>query len=1689
MEKYLELAARHGLHGEDALKFASERLDKDAEREERRLEREREREREKEEREKEREEHEREKEEREREREEREKQREEREKERKHELEKLQYQSEISSITRAATATVQTPKLPPFMEGRDEMDSYLQRFERFARAAGWGEDQWAVSLSALLTGKALDVYHRLGVEDAADYVHLKHALLKRYGLTADGYRRRLRESRPEQDETPQQFVVRLQAYLKQWIALEETDVSRDALEELMIREQFMITCPAELRLFLKERNLSSLEEMTRTAQQYLEARNRTLYDLERKSSWNDTKARYAKESSKVSSLRSASALQVNSRVGRPRCSFCEQSHESETCPEVERMSIDDRRKRLLSSGSCFLCLRPRHIASTCELQKTCSKCQRKHHELLCFETDPKAAGSPAKVLAARSHIQESAAVALQTARVVAIGPAGIECARVLIDSGSNQSFITKKLATKLGCEKIGEQDTNISTFGGADTCYKSLKKVAVTLKKVEDTSDNILTINVAQIETICAPVNTNLKIKEEDMRHLEELQLADPPELWKEGQEIDLLLGMDVYQDVMTGRIRKNKSGPIGMESIFGWILGGRLHSSEEETKRVFFLQTANTSDELERLWDLESIGVRSPSFASSCEEKQTREEEAVTHFETTCTRLDDGRYEVRWPKNENFADISEDDSLARARLERCEKTLERSGRLPEYSQALMQYIDEGYAERAPAEPDGPVHVLSHHAVRKNGKIRIVFDASAGEPHSLNSCVLPGPNLITDLAGILLRFRLYQVAVSADIEKAFLQISLHPQDRDVTRFLWRETPGEEPSVFRMTRVIFGVSASPFLLQATIKRHLSQYSDVWSSSALRLSTDLYCDDLLTSLKTEEEAENFIQETKQIFCEARMNMRKWASNKALSGVRDADCSGPVSLLDGGSEEKKVLGVLWARTDDSLRFDPSSLMLLSDSLRPTKRNILRISARIFDPLGLLTPFTVRTKMMLKQLWMHGRGWDDAMNQESQRLWLAWKKELQELEEICFPRPYDSKNIGSFQIHTFCDASQEAYAAAVYLRPSGDCPRKARLVMSKSRLAPTKPMCLARLELMAAVIGARLTEYVIRSLGIQPEAVHLWSDSEVALAWIRSDPRRWGTFVSNRVTEVQQKFPPETWRHCPGHSNPADLPSRGASVTRMQDELWQNGPAWLEQPETEWPPIYRVSEPRECLSEVKGTIAPVMLSRAHARPDGNDGLQNVIDINRFSSLAKLHRVTAWVLRWRGLYTGLTERQENLSPEEIERAEAIWLKEVQKDAYTAELTTLRSENRVDKKSRIFNLNPFLDNDQLMKVRGRIQLAELTQEEKHPVIMPSEHKYVELLALDRHQTACHGGVQQTLHALRERFWIPCGRKLVRNLIRSCISCKAFSAEPFSEEAAPLPKERVTTRPPFSAVGVDIAGPIYRKGPGSIPVKVWLVLFTCTVVRAIHLELVDSLSTEDFMKAFERFAARRGKPEVIFSDNGLNFKGGSHILATRGIKWKFSAQRAPWWGGFWERLIRMTKDALRRTLRRSLLTWEELSTVLCQIEAAINARPLTALTDDPEDVRPLSPQDFLHGNSACDEAGLHDADLSSIGCQRLRAGRKYRQQVLQHLWNRWKTEYLKELRLPPRAETSQRKPAEHDLVLIGDNPRSSRALWRTGIIEELHHGRDGRARAASVRTVDGIVVRPIQRLHRLEGRIG
>ncbi|KRY45615.1 hypothetical protein T03_10440 [Trichinella britovi] len=267
-------------------------------------------------------------------------------------------------------------------------------------------------------------------------------------------------------------------------------------------------------------------------------------------------------------------------------------------------------------------------------------------------------------------------------------------------------------------------------------------------------------------------------------------------------------------------------------------------------------------------------------------------------------------------------------------------------------------------------------------------------------------------------------------------------------------------------------------------------------------------------------------------------------------------------------------------------------------------------------------------------------------------------------------------------------------------------------------------------------------------------------------------------------------------------------------------------------------------------------------------------------------------------------------------------------------------------------------------------------------ERKHPILLPSTHPVVMLLIKRVHERSLHAGTEQTLTDLRQRFWVLKGRSSVKRIVRQCRICKRQSARPYEPIMNELPIDRVAVAAPFERIGIDFAGPVFIKMRNNhryaLFVCFWFIdtRYTCMVTRAIHLELVTSMTTEQFLNAFHRFAARRGYLVLVQSDNFKTFKQADQelrallsenqlseirdALTVNRIKWKYITERAPWNGGYWERIVPTVKESLKKVLGNTRMKEDELRTVLCEREARINSRPLTFVGDYPNDPNPLTP---------------------------------------------------------------------------------------------------------------------------------
>jgi hypothetical protein len=479
------------------------------------------------------------------------------------------------------------------------------------------------------------------------------------------------------------------------------------------------------------------------------------------------------------------------------------------------------------------------------------------------------------------------------------------------------------------------------------------------------------------------------------------------------------------------------------------------------------------------------------------------------------------------------------------------------------------------------------------------------------------------------------------------------------------------------------------------------------------------------------------------------------------------------------------------------------------------------------------------------------------------------------------------------------------------------------------------------------------------------------------------------------------------------------------------------------------------------------------------------------LLEVGRFSNWNKLIRCTAWVFRFiqQSRHVALSTEAYLTAPE-LKHATRYWIRQTQHELFPDEVLRLSQRAPLSSDSRLILFKPYLDQFQLLRLGGRLEFAALTDLEKHPYLL-MDCPLVSLLILQKHKDSLHGGVQRTLSELRKEVWLLKGRQVVRKVLKSCLICQRWRTRGRRVEEAPLPQSRVTEAAPFQVTGVDYAGPLWCT-LGEMEVKSYLCLFTCAVTRAVHIELVTSQSTEAFLLAFRRFLGRRGKCNLIYSDNAKSYQQADRWLkaawrhasstaaqefsASRRVVWKFIPAKAPWWGGFYERLIGSVKRHLVRSLGRSRLSFEELTTLLVEVEATINSRPLTTVSEDSSEHLILSPAHFLTVEPAASTSYI-DEMPPPLKKEEFRKRWRYRKTLLGLFWSRWKTDYLLQLRTAHFVHN----PLANEALKIGEvvlihNDKAPRLQWKIATVQSVTPGRDGKARSALLRCSDGTVLR-------------
>lgn len=598
--------------------------------------------------------------------------------------------------------------------------------------------------------------------------------------------------------------------------------------------------------------------------------------------------------------------------------------------------------------------------------------------------------------------------------------------------------------------------------------------------------------------------------------------------------------------------------------------------------------------------------------------------------------------------------------------------------------------------------------------------------------------------------------------------------------------------------------------------------------------------------------------------------------------------------------------------------------------------------------------------------------------------------------------------------------------------------------------------------------------------NININPNNIILWTDSTIVLAWISTE-KPLKSYVSNRIAQILDITSSKQWRHVPTSSNPADIISRGCPAnTIIQSELWWYGPQWLQLQDASWPNYSSIPSEIPETREIKSVLITT----------DNDALWL---FQKYSNWIMLIRITAWLYRFiqncRIKNNSAPYHVGSLTVSELQNAQVTWLKYAKLE-FSEDLKALQKNQMDSHKSSLKLLNPFIDQNGLIRVGGRLARSNRSQFHKFPIVLPFNYRLTRMIFTHEHLRLLHAGPQALLASLQMRYWPLKGRLIARTTVHKCNIYFRFKPKFTFPLMAPLPRERTTIERTFNRCGVDFCGPILIKSGlrRATAIKSYVSIFVCFVTRAIHLELVTNLTADAFLAAMNRFISCRGTCEHIHSDNATNFVGANRTLrqylqktiknssvidelANKGIQWHFIPPATPHFGGLWEAAVKSAKHHLLRTTKGILLSFEELNTLLCQVEVILNSRPTTPLSNDPSDHEALTPNHFLLGGPV---TLPQTPDITNVPKNRLHRFELMRAQM-QTFWKRWSKEYLPQLHQRGRWTTKKNNIQVSSLAILKEDNLPP-LQWKLVRITAVHPGAVGVVRVVTGRSSHEVEMR-------------
>ncbi|XP_058827423.1 uncharacterized protein LOC131687359 [Topomyia yanbarensis] len=1112
------------------------------------------------------------------------------------------------------------------------------------------------------------------------------------------------------------------------------------------------------------------------------------------------------------------------------CWICKRTdHLIRCCEEFKRMNIAARLREVERQNLCGLCLN-KHGNSRCTSKIRCfmQNCRGGHHPLLHRVEE---SVRLQKVECNATEKADSAVIFRMMPVTLYVGKRQIDTT-AFFDEGSSATLVDDLVARRLKAE--GTLEPLIVTWTGNINRFENDSRKVELMMSAKGSKEKFPLFNTRTVSELVLP-KQNVRFADvvKKYSHLAGVPVRDYP-----SGKPRILLGLDNVHLFAPLESRVGKPNePIAVRSKIGWTVYGsenRRPSAYTYLNLHSIVPASNQGlhDMMREQYMLDETAIATFAVPEPVEEKRARE-----MLETTTKRVGD-RFETGLLWREDARRFPDSYPMAVRRMKALDRKLNRNSDLKKnVCQQIEDYQVKHYAHKASeaelkGTPQTAVWYLPLNVVvnpKKPSKVRLVWDAAASvNGVSLNSELLKGPDMLVPLPRVICNFRERPVAFGGDIQEMYHQIRIRPEDRQAQRFLFRANSEEAPQVYVMDVATFGSTCSPCSAQFVKNLNAADFSEKYPEAVEAIVKRHYVDDYYDSVDTIEEAIQRASEVRYIHSCGGFRIRNWVSNSArfLEQIGERSVDSAVHFnWDKNTEYERVLGVVWDPVGDEFRFatewKAEYNKVFLEEKRPTKRIVLSIVMAQFDPAGFLAPVTILGKMLVQDLWRTGCDWDDAIDELSFRKWLRWTNILADVPVFKLPRSYfgtaRSDEVEEVQLHIFADASETAYGCVAYFRAIVRGKVVCSLVMSRAKVAPLKQLSIPRLELLAAVLAARLARTIEQNHNFTISRVVFWIDAEVVLSWIRSDQRRYKQFVGFRIGEILSLTKLTDWRWVPTRLNVADLVTKwGKGLEIHPNSPWVRGQQFLYDSVEKWPK--RELPPANTTEEL----------RVHLMLHDVQVAQAIVDANRFSKWTVLVRTMACVIRFvsncRRKSKKLpietlkaTSRQSRvlqptaaasvrvaLQQSEHEKAELWLMKMAQAECFIDELKVLvRNKDRpvsqwlsIEKSSALYKLTPLIDENGLIRMEGRAEKAELLSFDlRFPTILPHQHKITQLIVQHYHEKSGHGYRQAVKNELKQLFYIPQLDAVVRKVSSSCVWCKVHRSRPRVPRMAPLPVQR------------------------------------------------------------------------------------------------------------------------------------------------------------------------------------------------------------------------------------------------------------------------------------------------------